>query len=112
MTNIQARNLKLLREQSGFTQEQMAEYLGVKRSAYSNYETGDRETPEEVLVKSAELLGCERELLSEQDEQMVRSGMMACAFRADGLSTEDMREVARFKRVVLEYLKINKLLSE
>ena len=39
---IVARNLKSLREANGFTQERLANYLGIGRSAYSNYELGDR----------------------------------------------------------------------
>ena len=55
MNTITGRNLKALREANGYTQEKMAEYLGVGRSAYANYEVGDRETPLEVLQKAADL---------------------------------------------------------
>ena len=37
------RNLKLLREANSFTQDQVASFLGINRSIYSNYESGDRE---------------------------------------------------------------------
>ncbi len=89
----------------------MAEYLGVGRSAYANYEAGERETPLEVLQKSADLFGCELALLFEEDETAVRN-MLVCAFRADDLSTDDMREVASFKSVVMNYLKMERLMGK
>ena len=46
---VVASNIKRLREASGFTQESVANYLGIKRSAYSNYETGEREALDAVL---------------------------------------------------------------
>ena len=39
---IVGRNLKALREANCYTQEQVASYLGVQRSAYANYESGER----------------------------------------------------------------------
>ena len=92
-------------------QEKMAEYLGVGRSAYANYEAGERETPLEVLQKAADLFGCELALLFEEDETAVRN-MLVCAFRADDLSADDMREVASFKSVVMNYLKMERLLGK
>ena len=108
MNTITGRNLKALREANGYTQEKMAEYLGVGRSAYANYEAGERETPLEVLQKAADLFGCELALLFEEDETAVRN-MLVCAFRADDLSADDMREVASFKSVVMNYLKMERL---
>ncbi len=46
---IVAKNIKNLREASGFTQEQIASFIGVGRSAYSNYGMGIRELPFGVI---------------------------------------------------------------
>ena len=112
MNTITGRNMKALREANGYTQEKMAEYLSVGRSAYANYEAGEREAPLEVLERSASLLGCELDLLFEEDVETVKDQMMVCAFRTDGLTEADMKEVARFKQVVLEYMKMQKMLGE
>ena len=112
MSNVIGRNLKVLREANDLTQEQMSSYLGIGRSAYANYEAGEREAPLEVLERSASLLGCELELLFEPDVETVKDQMMVCAFRTEGLTESDMKEVARFKQVVLEYMKMQKMLEE
>ena len=112
MSNVIGRNLKMLREANDLTQEQMSNYLGIGRSAYANYEAGEREAPLEVLERSASLLGCELELLFESDVETVKDHLMVCAFRTDGLTEADMKEVARFKQVVLEYMKMQKMLEE
>ena len=66
----------------------------------------------EKNVSPAALLGCELELLFEPDVEIVKDRMMVCAFRTDGLTEGDMKEVARFKQVVLEYMKMQKMLEK
>jgi len=110
MKEIIGRNLRILREESGFTQEKVAEYLNVGRSAYANYEAGEREMPLEILEKAAALFGCEMSLLFEEDSEAVKTEL-SCAFRANNLSASDMQEVSAFKEIVLNYLKMERLLS-
>lgn len=107
---VVGRNLKALREANGYTQEQVANFLGIGRSAYANYEAGERETPMEVMERASELFGCELALLFDEDEQAVRN-MLICAFRAGNLSVNDMKEVAAFKNIVLNYLKMERLMA-
>ena len=49
-------NLKRLRDANRFTQEQLAVFLGINRSTYSNYEMGEREIPFTILEKAADFL--------------------------------------------------------
>ena len=104
------RNLRLLRQANGLTQEQVASFLGVGRSAYSNYEDGLREPSINILEKFSNIMGCDLSMLFEEDEKAVKSQLI-CAFRTDGLSVEDMEEISSFKRLVLSYLKMERLLS-
>ena len=46
--------IKKLRQDSDKSQQELANYLNVTRSAYSNYENGIRETPAWVLFKIAD----------------------------------------------------------
>ncbi len=51
MSNTIATNLKKLREAARYTQDEVAQALGITRSAYSNYESGEREAPMMCLKK-------------------------------------------------------------
>ena len=107
---IIAGNIKCLRDASGFTQDTVANYLNVNRSAYANYETGARELPLSLMEKLADLYGCEMYDLYSEDVDVV-STMLATAFRVDTLSREDMEQIAAFKRIVNNSLKMDKLLA-
>lgn len=107
---VVGRNLKALREANGYTQERVANFLDIGRSAYANYEAGERETPMEIMERASELFGCELALLFDEDEQAVRN-MLVCAFRADNLKVNDMKEVAAFKNIVLNYMKMERLMA-
>lgn len=50
MTKIKER-LKRLRKENGVSQKEVADYIGVSVSAYSNYEQGIREPSLDVLLK-------------------------------------------------------------
>jgi len=110
MENIVGKNLKLLRESNGYTQERVAGFLKLNRSAYANYEAGERAVPLAVAETAAELYGVDLAVLFEPDSDKVRSQLI-CAFRAEGLDEEDMKQVAAFKAVALNYLKMNRLLE-
>lgn len=47
--------LKELREEYDYKQEHLAQQLGVKQNAYSQYETGKRQIPLDALIKLAKL---------------------------------------------------------
>lgn len=111
MKSVIGKNLKSLRVANGYNQENVAEFMGINRSTYSNYESGDREAPLYVLEKAALLFGCDLSLFFEEDQNALK-GMLACAFRADNLNIDDMKEVADFKNIVLNYMKMERLLEE
>ena len=104
-----ANNVKRMRKVSGYTQENVAGFLCIGRSAYANYETGEREIPLSVMEKLADLYGCELLDLYTEDE-VALAGMLVTAFRVDALSPEDMAQVAAFKRIVKNSLKMDDLL--
>lgn len=48
------RRIRDLREDSDLLQRNLAKYLGCTQVCYSNYETGKRDIPPEVLIQLAE----------------------------------------------------------
>lgn len=105
MSNTVASNLKKLREAARYTQDEVAQTLGVTRSAYSNYESGERETPYDLLEKISDLFGCDMYVLFEENKN-ADAMILASAFRLDGLTNEDALEIVRFKDIVKSYLKM------
>jgi transcriptional regulator with XRE-family HTH domain len=105
------RNIKVFREAQFLNQEQLAEFLGVKRPMISYYENGEREIPMTHLDKLANLFGVEIGTLLEENLENIKSDL-AFAFRADGLSAADMQEIANFKKVVKNFLKMNQIENE
>ncbi len=71
---IKANNFKLFRKKSGFTQEDVAEKLGVSRQAVAKWENGDTTPDIEFCIQLAELYGTTldalvcKEYLSEDPE--------------------------------------------
>lgn len=104
-----ARNIKLMREASGYTQENIAAFLGITRSAYSNYELGTRELSLENIEKLADLYGCDGYMFYEENENIIES-MLTTAFRVNDLSSEDMEQIAAFKRIVKNSLMMDQML--
>ena len=51
--NMKYLRIKSLREDNDKSQKEMADYLNITRSAYSNYENGIREIPIPILIKLA-----------------------------------------------------------
>lgn len=46
--------IKNLREDNDLTQQNLADYLKISRSAYKNYENGERGIPTEILIRIAD----------------------------------------------------------
>lgn len=103
--------LSLLRVKLGYTQDAVAEFLGIKREMLSYYETGSREIPFEILEKISLLYGVDLECLLEEEKD-IDAACLAFAFRADNLESNDLHAIARFKEIVMNYLKMNSLSLE
>lgn len=110
MNNTIAVNLKKLREAACYTQDEVAQALGITRSAYSNYESGEREMPYDVMEKVSDLFGCDMYVLFEENEN-ADAYILASAFRLEGLTENDSAEIIRFKDVVKSYLKMEAIES-
>lgn len=106
---IIGRNIKFYRENGGFSQENVASFLKVKREMISYYETGTREVPLEILDRLSDLFGIDVAGFLEEDEKEVKENLI-CAFRTDGIAENDLESIAQFKAIVKNYLKLTKLM--
>jgi len=81
-----AERVKQLRKESGLTQQQVADYIGVTQATVGNWETGVREVPNgDNLLKLAEVFGLNH-------VEFMRTGRKA----AHG-STEEAQLLAAFR---------------
>jgi len=109
MSKVIGKNLKKLRDFNRFSQEQVSDFLGINRSTYANYESGEREAPIEILENLSNLYGCELHVIFEENELDFQD-MLLCTFRVDKINKEDLIEIANFKDIVNSYIKIQRLL--
>lgn len=56
-------NIRYARINCGYTQQQLADYLGIKRSSYAYYETGHTPVPSELLPMLSIAFGVSTEWL-------------------------------------------------
>ena len=100
--------IKGLREKYNYTQDKVADYLGIKREMISFYENEGREIPLEVLERLSDLFGVELDVffVDNVDEALAE---VVFAFRKDDFESDDMDNMAAFGKIVKNYLKINNL---
>lgn len=105
-----AENIRALRKKLGYTQEQIAEHLGVSTAAVTQYETGVRVVPSTTVSKLALLFNIdEYELYQEEPQQ--QQFLSAFAFRAEELESQDLKSISEFKKVVLNYFHLTRALQ-
>lgn len=107
--SIIGKNIRLLRERLGLSQDALADYLKVSHVTISYYETGQRTIPSGNLLKISELFGIDAYELSL--EEITINENMIFAFRTKKLSTESLEQIAAFRKVVKNYLEMIKLLE-
>lgn len=90
--------LRQAREYLGFSQEEVAKYLNVSRSALSNIETGQRKVDALELKKLASLYKRPVTHFTGEDpeDQAVGEEVAHLARKASELSSEDRAELSRF----------------
>lgn len=105
-----SKNIRALRESLGYTQAQIAEYLNVTPAAITQYETETRTIHTTTVSKLALLFNVDEYDLYEENptQQQILS---AFAFRANTLSSEDIRVISDFKKIVLNYHHLSEALK-
>jgi len=62
-------HIRTLRKHEHITQEQMAQYLGISRRTYANYERGIHAMPVEILVSITEMFNTSLDYLVGRDSE-------------------------------------------
>lgn len=105
-----AKNIKQYRIKLGITQQMLAEYLDITREEVSYYESGKRPVPLSIVSKLANLFGLDEYVLYEENGAMTDVNL-AFALRAAHLEKQDMKAMAEFKKLALNYLKMKKAIA-
>lgn len=97
---------KKIREQNGYTQEKIAQFLGVDRSLIAKFEAGERSLNMTALDKAAGLFGCEVNTLLYGGDYVP----LAVAYRAKELELDDMEAIAKVQQIALNLRRIKECL--
>jgi len=92
----------------GISQEEVADYCGIKREILSYYENGRREVSLLHLEKISEYLDIDQEIFFGETISEKQTDL-ALAFRANELTAADRAQIAYFKRIVKNYLKMKRI---
>ncbi len=91
-------NIKALREQSGFTQSNLANYLNVDQSLISKIEKNERTITSDMLEKLSALFGVEVESFSQDS---ILTNRISFALRASEISEDDLETISDINRIAL-----------
>ena len=86
-------NLKYARERKGLSQKDVAEGIGVAKSTYSLYESGNREPNVQTIKKIADLLNVSADDLLGLNEE---PATMAAHFDGDEYTEEELNRIKEF----------------
>ena len=90
-------NLKNARERKGMSQKDVAEEIGVAKSTYSLYESGNREPNVQTIKKIADVLNVSADDLLGLNEEPLT---IAAHFDGDEYTEEELDEINAFAEFV------------
>lgn len=92
-------NLKKARERKGMSQKDVAEKIGVAKSTYSLYESGNREPNVQTIKKIADVLSTSADKLLGMEEEL-QIDTLAAHFEGEQFTDEEMDEIMNFVEFV------------
>ena len=103
MANIIGNNIKILRDNMGFSQSTIARFLNVDQSLISKVEKGERSLSTDMLEKLVCLFGISIDAI---ESNSIETSNLSFAFRASDLSAEDLETISAINRIALnsEYM--------
>lgn len=105
INNIIGRNIRTLRENAGYTQSNIAAFMGVDQSLVSKIEKGERALSADMIEKLAALYGVSVDQL---ENEHVELSKLSYAFRGGELSNEEMEAISAINRIALnaEFMRV------
>ena len=101
--------LKALRRESGLTQDQLAQYLGVDQSMITKLENGTRKLNVTLIEKLCSLFGCTADYLTGDSDEYIPLNF---AFRAGGIQTVDLDSIAAINKIVMNIRCMNEMMGD
>ena len=106
MTNkIIGENIRALRDNSGYTQSNLAQFMGVDQSLIAKIEKGDRSISVDMLEKIATLFGV---TVDQIENQPLVTSKLSYAFRGSELSVSEMEAISSINKIALnsEFMRV------
>jgi predicted transcriptional regulator len=107
--NRSIENIKILRVKMGLSTLDIANFLGIKESAYKAYEKTDKDINLFFTSKLAYLYGVELYDIIECD--LSNREIHIVKSKEFDFSTEDLKSISRFNVIINNYLKMNNILN-
>lgn len=107
--NIIGENIHNLRENAGFTQSNLAQFIGVDQSLIARIEKGERNISVDMLEKLSSLFGV---TVSQIEEQPLTTSKLSIAFRGSELTVQEMEAIAAINKIALNSEFMQNLLKE
>lgn len=108
---IIGRNVKAYRDKLHYTQDAIANFLGVQREVISYYENGKREIDLVKLEMLANLFNVELQDLISEDSN-IKELDFAIAFRTEGLDESDLTQISEFQKIIKNFMKMQAILKK
>lgn len=97
-SSIVGENICLLRKNAGFTQGNLAQFIGVDQSMISKIEKGERSLSADTLEKLATLFGVS---VKQMEEWPVVAPRLSYAIKSSEFTKEEMEAVAAVNKIAL-----------
>ena len=97
-TNIMGENIRIWRDNAGFTQGNLAVFLGVDQSLISKVEKGERNLSADMIEKIASLFGV---TVDQLEKQNVATSKLSFAFRVSDFSIAEMEAMSAINKIAL-----------
>jgi len=98
-------NIRTLRDNAGFTQTNLAQFMGVDQGLISKIEKGERSLSADMIEKLAALFGVTVEQL---ESQPVATSKISFAFRGSEFTVSEMEAISAINKIALnsEFMRV------